>query len=1683
MMALDRRLRVSLLAAGLLGLALQASSAAASPHPNTNGGVAVDQVFQVGNVDNVNLFNGSLTVTIPLGITYPVNGAFKYRFTLVGNSNPWDFWTVQYPDGNGGFFTESDAAPSHCSNAGMGWRVSFGALGFGYPVTPAAPVCAITAQNTLQDQALAIYEAPDGSQHLFYATLHLSDPDDNFNGVQDSLSTGVENVLYTRDGTYLRLKRYNAHQSNEYDEIEFPDGTVHHFDNLGRITQMRDAFGNQVGIDYQTVGTPGACLGAVAGETSCWRMGDSQGRTHWVFFRSDLAPYNGTAPYGGAVSRVVLAAFGGAPATYQFNYTVPPAFARACPMSDKNFGDTTAPLLTSVSFPDGSTYAPGPSGYSLPTAGAGNCQYASGSLTRLTLPTLGGLGWTYQLYTFPQASTKIIDRQQNPGVATRTTYDQNGGVIGTWTYSTALTPQPVNTELVNTVTDPAGTRRLHYFSISTAAGYGPGTLWDYGRPYSSLQPLAGTNLFLSEQVIGGSGNLRRSEYVRYERDQVNFGVYTTPPDATNNNGREAQHETVHADDGYKAGYTLTDFDGVGHYRLSTNDGTFPGNNVRIERTQYNPSLRSYSVDQPSNTYTGNYVNPAPTAPWVLGTSNYDYVEENGAADLRSSCFDANTGFLLRRRTYSQSGTDPTAALLANDVIQQFVPDGNGNVQSERYYGGDNAQVTSTSGLLCQQALPAQPEYELDHTYSAGVRATTRYVNASFYSLDRGIDASTGLPTFSRDTANIQTRFSYDSSGRLVYVQPRDGAWTQYLYHPASSPSSLALLTVDQQQNGSPGTSLARTKYSYDALGRLIRQDIRMPDGTFSGKTTDYDALGHKTAESAQGTPHQNLTQYLRYDPFDRVSAIRPPDAPADGSRDTTFGYVGVSFMTRTTWVNAGAAAVSSTTGESYDRFGRLASVTEPSGSGGAIVATNYTYDSGSRLTGVSTSAGGSTQNRTFNFDHRGDLTWEIHPETAANALGLGHHKDFLAYDSRGHFHRTAEGADDLSYVYDGEERPTLIYNTFQGSNCNPNPITTPTCVKQFTYDNVAAGALGRLYQATRFNHIFYNNTPYTDAWTYTYTYQGLDGRVSQRNLQHTFNGQATGGQEAFNQSWTYTQLGDVSLETYPDCAPSFTNCSGTVTRQVQNAYTNGYLTSVAGYAGISYYPNGAVGTVSHSNGVTTTYGLDPNYLPRPSSISSTGPGGTLWISGSYAYDLSGNPIQIGHGSFSYDQVSRLLSAQMEINSLDSTTGNTFVSQTATYDAFANLQSLSPNNTPTDPATNHLTAGTYDASGNLRSWNGSSYDYDELNMLKHYQNGGQEWWYMYDADDERVWSFQPPTNGLLRFDRWTLRGLDKKVRREVEVYGDIWNAWVGSNLWEDYVYRDGTILGGFLSTGEQRHMDVDHLGTPRLITNLAGNRKAYHVYLPYGTEATAFNQDSERLKFTGHERDLADPASPADDLDYMHARSTTPLAGRFLSADPLVHLKDSPKRPQLWNRYTYALGDPLLLTDADGKCPACEAMALAEEEAPRILEEAQVEVQEVAGLADKFLKPALQRGIELHRALTEKFGNGLVQNFRTIDRFVRETGEAISVKTVDLAARSYQSAGALYSRLSGYLNKLVQFNGGSSVPDVVRADDIHSKTLELVIKASDLTAAQAMEIARLALKAQQQGVTIRVVGVQ
>ena len=299
-------------------------------------------------------------------------------------------------------------------------------------------------------------------------------------------------------------------------------------------------------------------------------------------------------------------------------------------------------------------------------------------------------------------------------------------------------------------------------------------------------------------------------------------------------------------------------------------------------------------------------------------------------------------------------------------------------------------------------------------------------------------------------------------------------------------------------------------------------------------------------------------------------------------------------------------------------------------------------------------------------------------------------------------------------------------------------------------------------------------------------------------------------------------------------------------------------------------------------------------VTTPTSVSR-------WTSGTYTYDGAGNVKAIGTHTFTYDKVSRLTAANLYLEPTASTTLRT---QTFGYDAFGNLLTFggsSARNTPTAPGTNHLTGATYDASGNVITWNGNAYTYDPFHLMWDYKTPSDEWIYLYTADDERAWSYKTDNTSL-----WTLRGLDAKVLREYTTNG----TW---SVAEDYIYRDGLLLAAETPAGT-RHFHLDHLGTPRLVSNNLGQQAAYHVYYPFGEEATAFNQDTIRAKFTGHERDLGNPGGSGDDLDYMHARFCSPLTGRFFGFDLG---KVTIEQPQSWNRYAYTLNNPLHYINPDG----------------------------------------------------------------------------------------------------------------------------------------------------------------------
>src|SRR5262245_61373209 len=80
---MDRFVRSILVTVALLAACLPA---AAQQFPSQQRGLTADTAYQSGELESVNLFNGNLSLSIPLGQPYPVGPSFSLSFTLRYNS-------------------------------------------------------------------------------------------------------------------------------------------------------------------------------------------------------------------------------------------------------------------------------------------------------------------------------------------------------------------------------------------------------------------------------------------------------------------------------------------------------------------------------------------------------------------------------------------------------------------------------------------------------------------------------------------------------------------------------------------------------------------------------------------------------------------------------------------------------------------------------------------------------------------------------------------------------------------------------------------------------------------------------------------------------------------------------------------------------------------------------------------------------------------------------------------------------------------------------------------------------------------------------------------------------------------------------------------------------------------------------------------------------------------------------------------------------------------------------------------------------------------------------------------------------------------------------------------------------------------------------------------------------------
>ena len=1568
--------------------------------PSFVRGLEAPTVYDVGTIDTVNIYNGALSLTIPLGLAYPVGPNLSYQFVLNYNSNFWRTMLVGTdPGGAGGCSDGTDLFQQDVdlrSNSGIGFNLSFGQLA-GPDIASGPWPCGGSCN------AFRLIE-PDGTVRLFQSSLG-------------------SNLWISNDSSYHRLDTSSA--PNSY-TVESPNGIIRDFDDLGRLTETRDRFGNWMRIQYQS---------------SHWRVTDSHNREHFVNFSQPECPPSGPCNRI-RIDSLNLEAFAGAVATYTFSHEerlitkpqqTPDADCAQCG------GDRTEPqqVLTQIDLPANAGFFKfGYLGNETTSEGG----LLGGEVTSVNLPTGGGYQWTYTPYDLPESFGCPLDGDLHRPRGVRSKFmidaannkvflEEDGTEIspdppmigdwqeGSWSYG-QICPRsdggdPIG-EFRLCTKSPEGDETIHFF-------YNDDPDTNRGLPFSPewKDGNRGINREVYEGDAHSGGVLLRRHFVHYidASDKVIDSESTLfmDDDTCGTASNEVCKTIVD-----RAGYSL------GRFETETTTSNFP--------------------DSPGRTVSTSYVNVGDlaTATWLLNLTTQVSVTEGPATHHRLQCFDETTGFLKAARRLEDTSASPSNS--GNDLVSVFTPNAAGFPIAEQHYGGDVETAGQSWNCTANDFGATGGSRGITHTYQHGVRSQTSFTGG-VTTLDLTIDDSSGLASASRDVGGKQTTYTYDEIGRLKSANPpgTNNFTTTINYTTKSAGHSENEATTTRGETGSPNTS--KSERIFDDWGRLSWEVVRrpeLPEGASNYNTRDahrrlrYNNSGWQTSVSDwrwaanDNDDGHSETSYSNFDPFGRPRTIKAPD-----NKLTTITYAGtrststsvpivtdVDFSSSTQPCTTPPSAfpcphslfdppteTNTTTTEKYDAYGRLVSVTNP------VADAAYTYDPAGNL--ITAKVSGS-QIRTFEYDGRGFLVSEAHPELGTLATDVISY----TYDSLGVIKRRVDKRFKLHYTHDSSSRLTdLLAEKYIG----PDESAPQFLVKHYRYYGAGAGSdrRHRLKRAIRANYSADMDpmTPpaeftavaeeydYDDAGRVNWksTYIDYDATASEATASDTSSTTLTPDNQ-FLMDLTYDGHGNVAALDYPCKASNHFPGTGTpacsgAERTVTNSYFAGALTDVdTTWAGaplsvldsIRYHPSGLLAehTYVDPDGIQDTvyhmvpgrYYDDLTGLGAASVKDGRRTSRPVYIylndgvaTGEYhRYDAAGNVTQKGDEGYAYNGASQIAKARYHEIEVNSTPGN--YEYRYDYDAFGNRISFSDlvlvNTGPDIPiqvssSTNRLTSADaiYDDVGNLEQRNGVFYDWDPLNLMTRLSLGSpatQISEHLYTAADERVEAvITRPGNRIST--TWTLRGFDNSPLRsffEQEPLGpqqeaecltpsttpdwcDDWELgpplpgrWdrlegslfgalpIGQELQREWVYANGRVVASlwedFWPSPRSLHLNLRG-DVARAHEIIGGAPIGFYRISPFGRQIKPHpihdqeDQIKSPLLFTGHERDRNDPLDVNDDLDYMHARYHSPYDGRFLSLDPINSADVI--APGSWNKYGYALNNPIGYVDPDGRAAA------------------------------------------------------------------------------------------------------------------------------------------------------------------
>ncbi|MEM8531768.1 MAG: RHS repeat-associated core domain-containing protein [Chloroflexota bacterium] len=837
----------------------------------------------------------------------------------------------------------------------------------------------------------------------------------------------------------------------------------------------------------------------------------------------------------------------------------------------------------------------------------------------------------------------------------------------------------------------------------------------------------------------------------------------------------------------------------------------------------------------------------------------------------------NSSALFTRRTayaYTPEGWLDTIQDHDGRILIDYEYNNVGQIISETDARGVQNEYRYTSkGLLSRESFGSadigeSPAVEAVYTYrydgadrlieTDGPRTEVIYTYDSF-----------GRLAVTTDATDNTTTYEYDNRNRLITTvvgsnNPSEAITTQYAYDTVSR--------MVAEQVDPTGLNIT-TRYQYDIGDSNDRWNLRrVTDPNGHSTTYDYNAFGQvsRTIDAA------NQQWQYQYDNLGRLIGQRDSLGIAEGAisnRDTTYTVDGLGRTTALSrngqserWhYNADGSLyyyddlAGQRTIYTYDNTGRLIRTQYPSGAHSAGTVT-YTYSDNNLLQRM-TDQHGST-----------DYTYDALNRLQTRTRG-GRAVTYSYFDDNWVKKIDYWGQNDVDYTYDGAGRPTDI-KPWNGGSLRYDYTSTGLLKRQ-----MRIGSINTDYTHDRAGQLTMMDTTNSDGTLHRLTYPATErdqnGNIGQ--MVETYGGQT------FTTDYAYDVLNRLTGVTYPAIpeGPGAANVTYAYDAVGNRTMVNGDSTSTGatGWIGVAHPRT----EMAHSS--TTDSAIAPHALGQTNSISlNTTQSVIATMTTLWALLLFGLVLSVwqriherGYRVIHVMLISSLVGSSIALAAIPTSYA---ASGPQSYDASDRLAGATY---------------TYDAAGNLTSDGITTYTYDTANRLIQTNTAGQISSYTYDGHGNLIGvSENGVTKALVP---------DESLVLPVTL-GEIDTA---SGAMKLYAYTPNGQLAAFQENDTVIYPLVDHQGSIRHLVDRYGTLSDSVHYDAWGTVRQGEN--SLNLGYTGERMN-------ADGTIFLRARHYQPALGRFLQRDTI-----DPgllgRGTQGHHRYSYVENNPVMYTDPSG----------------------------------------------------------------------------------------------------------------------------------------------------------------------